>query len=327
MAFQPPQNEGLNHKYLQVSDLRRLQYLAFSSRRTVEGQFSGQHATPQRGKSVEFRDYRQYIPGDELSNVDWKVYGRSDKLFIKIFEHHADLTAHLLVDASASMGFRGISARRSPPPASRKRVRGGKNADLPPSKYDYACRLAASLAFLIVKEKDRVSFAVAREGLYGHLPASNSAVNLTGILHTMERTVPAGEAQLSQAIRELAGKCRKRDLLIVFSDFLGAADGVMNALSLWLHRGGEVIVFHVLHAEELKLPPVQNGIFIDSETAERIRICVEDIRPEYDARLAAFLDDWSRSCRGNGIDYLLSSTADPYHEQLRRFLTRRADIA
>jgi uncharacterized protein (DUF58 family) len=327
MAFQTRQNEGLNRKYLQVSDLRRLQHLSFSCRRTVEGQYSGQHATPQRGKSVEFRDYRQYIPGDELSNVDWKVYGRSDKLFIKIFEHQADLTAHLLVDASASMGFRGISAKRTPPVGNRKRSRGAKDAGLPLSKYDYACRLAASLAFLIVKDKDRVSFAAACEGLYEHLAPSSSAVNLSGILTTMERILPAGEAQLSQAIRELAGKSRKRDLLVVFSDFLGSADEVMNAMSLWLHRGGEVIVFHVLHAEELNLPPVQNGIFIDSETAERIRISVEDIRPEYDARMKSFLEGWSQACRGNGIDYLLSSTADPYHEQLHRFLTRRAAIA
>ncbi len=197
---------------------------------------------------------------------------------------------------------------------------------MPASKYDYACRLAASLAdFLIVKDKDRVSFAVAREGLYGHLPPSSSAVNLSGILETMERTVPSGEAQLSQAVRELAGQSRKRDLLIVFSDFLGASDGIMNALSLWLHRGGEVIAFHVLHAEELNLPlRYQNGIFIDSETAERIRISVEDIRPAYDARMQAFLEEWSQSCRGNGIDYLLSSTADPYFELLHRFLTRRA---
>ena len=326
MAFQARHNTGLNRKYLQVSDLRRLQHLSFSCRRTVEGQYSGQHATPQRGKSVEFRDYRQYIPGDELSNVDWKVYGRSDKLFIKIFEHQADLTAHLLVDASASMGFRGISAKRSPPAGGRKRGRGAREADLPPSKYDYACRLAASLAFLIVKDKDRVSFAAAREGLYEHLPSSNSAVHLSGILETMERIVPAGEAQLSQAIREIAGKSRKRDLLIVFGDFLGGADEIMNALSLWLHRGGEVIVFHVLHDEELNLPPVHNGIFIDSETAERIRISVEDIRPEYDARMKTFLEGWSQACRGNGIDYLLSSTAEPYHEQLYRFLTRRAAI-
>jgi uncharacterized protein (DUF58 family) len=326
MPFQTLQNEGLNRKYLQVSDLRRLQHLSFSCRRTVEGQYSGQHATPQRGKSVEFRDYRQYIPGDELSNVDWKVYGRSDKLFIKIFEHQADLTAHLLVDASASMAFRGIDAKRSAPASKSQRTRGKATAQ-PNSKYDFACCLAASLAFLIVKEKDRVAFAAAREGLDEHRPPSSSAVNLSGILETMERIVPSGEAQLSQAIRELAGRSRKRDLLIVFSDLLGSTDEIMNALSLWLHRGGEVIVFHVLHAEELTLPPIQNGIFIDSETADRIRLNVEDIRPEYDARMKEFLDGWSQTCRGNGIDYVLSSTAEPYHEQLYRFLTRRAASA
>ena len=325
MAFKTRQNEGLNRKYLQLADLRRLQHLSFDCRRTVEGQYSGQHATPQRGQSVEFRDYRQYIPGDELSNVDWKVYGRSDKLFIKIFEHQADLTAHLVVDASASMAFRGFLAGKAPPASPRSR--GAKNASLPQSKYDRACSLAASLAFLIVKDKDRVSFGAARDGLCEHLPPSSSAVNLTGILKTMERINPSGKAQLSEAIRALAGKSRKRDLLIVFSDLLGGTDDVMNALSLWLHRGGEVIVFHVMHADELKLPPFQNATFIDSETSERIRLNIEDIRPQYETRMKAFLESWSQACRGNAIDYLLASTAQPYHEQLYQFLTRRAAIA
>ena len=327
MAFQALQNEGLNGRYLRPADLRRLQHLSFFCRRTVEGQYSGQHATPQRGQSVEFRDYRQYIPGDELSNVDWKVYGRSDKLFIKIFEHQADLTAHLVVDASASMSFRGMNVSKSPPATSRRRSRGARDAKLPQSKYDCACSLAASLAFLIVKDRDRVSFAAARQGLYEHRPPSSSAVNLAAILKSMERIAPAGEAQLGQAIRELAGQSRKRDLLIVFSDLLGGSDDVLNALSLWLHRGGEVIVFHVMHAEELNLPTFQNGTFIDSETAERVRLNIEDIRPQYEVRMTAFLEGWSQACRGNGIDYVLSSTAEPYHEQLYRFLTRRAAIA
>lgn len=324
MAFPKLHNEGLNRKYLQLPDLRRLEHLSFFCRRIIEGQYSGPHATPQRGQSVEFRDYRQYIPGDELSNVDWKVYGRSDKLFVKIFEHQADLTAHLVVDASASMAFRGITARRSPPGRTRKRGR----KDAPPqSKYDWACCLAASLAFLIVKEKDRVSFAAAQEGLHEQLPPSSSMVHLTGILRTMERIAPAGEARLGQAIRELAGTSRKRDLLVVFSDLLGNSDEIMKALFLWLHRGGDVVVFHVLHAEELSLPRMQNGTFIDSETGARIRLNVDDIRPQYEERMKDFLEGWAQACRGNAIDYVLISTAQPYHEQLDRFLTRRAALA
>lgn len=323
MALPTQRNAGLNRRYLQLPDLRRLQHLSFFGRRIVEGQYSGQHATPQRGQSVEFRDYRQYIPGDELSNVDWKVFGRSDRLFVKIFEHQADLTAHLLVDASASMAFRGITAGRAPPPRGRK---GGKAAG-PQSKYDRACFLAASLAFLIVKEKDRVSFAAARQGLHEQLPASNSLVHLTGILSAMERIAPSGEARLGQAIRELAGKSRKRDLLVVFSDLLGDSDEIIKALFLWLHRGGEAIVFHVLHADEVKLPNMQNGTFIDSESGQRIRLNVEDIRPQYEERMKGFLDGWLRTCRSNAIDYVLISTAEPYHEQLDRFLTRRAALA
>lgn len=325
MAFQTPQTDGLNRRYLQLQDLRRLQSLSFACRRAVEGQYSGQHATRQRGQSVEFRDYRQYMPGDELSSVDWKVYGRSDKLFIKIFEHQADLTAHLLVDASASMAFRGLSKQ---PVVSgiERRVRGRLERNRPLSKYDYACFLAAGIGFLIVKQKDRVSFSFSRNGLRGHLPPGSSAVHLTGVLQSMEQVDPKGDARLADSIRTLAGKSRKRDLLIVFSDLLDNSDDVMNAMSLWIHRGGEVILFHVMHADELKLPSIENGLFVDSETSDRIRLDVEDIRRDYDARMQKFLDGWSQVCKGNGIDYLLASTAIPYYEILYRYLTHRAAI-
>ncbi len=326
MSFQSSQKEGLNRKYLQLQDLRRLQTLSFACRRTVEGQYSGQHATRQRGQSVEFRDYRQYMPGDELSNVDWKVYGRSDKLFIKIFEHQADLTAHLLVDASASMAFRGISKDRTMPVIDRTRRRSGSMPTLPLSKYDYGCFLAAGIAFLIVKQKDRVSFAISRNGLKTHLPPNSTAIHLTGILQAMEVGVPKGDAKLADSIRSLVGKSRKRDLLIIFSDLLDDSEGVLNALSLWLHRGGEVILFHIMHADELKLPSIENGVFVDSENADRIRLDVEDIRQDYDVRMKSFLDGWSSASRGNGIDYMLASTAEPYHEVLYRYLTHRAAI-
>ena len=109
----PVQPAGINRKYLRLHDLRRLTQFFFTGRKPIEGQYSGQHATPQMGQSVEFRDYRQYMPGDEIGSIDWKIYGRSDKLFIKIFEHQADLTVNLLVDASASMAYRGVA--ESPP--------------------------------------------------------------------------------------------------------------------------------------------------------------------------------------------------------------------
>lgn len=324
MPFQTSQSDGLNRKYLQLADLRRLHNMTFACRRTVEGQYSGQHATRQRGQSVEFRDYREYMPGDELASVDWKVYGRSDKLFIKIFEHQADLTAHLLVDASASMAFRGVLKEPFVPVIERRKK--VTNKKWPLSKFDYGCFLAASIAFLIIKQKDRVSFAVSRKGLHAHLPPASSAIHLTGILKAMEQIDPKGDAKLADAVRALAGKSRKRDILIVCSDLLDDSGELLNALALWRHRGGEVILFHVMHAEELKLPSVENGVFIDSENSERIRLDVEDIRRDYDSRMQAFLDGWQQGCRGNGIDYMLASTAAPYHETLHRYLTQRAAL-
>ena len=298
--------KGLNRKYLRLQDLRRLQHLLFTSRRAIEGQYSGRHSTPQRGQSVEFRDYRQYIPGDDLESVDWKVYGRSDKLFVKIFEHQADMTVNLLVDASASMAYRGLNGK----------------GDI--SKFDQACFMAAAIGFLVTKQTDRVSFALSRGGLAeAHRPQS-SLLHLSNILQAMERTQPKGEASLAEAIRDYVGRSRRRDLLIVFSDLLDEREAVFKSLARCLHRGGEVIVFHVLHADELKLPDIDSGMFIDSETGERVRLSLSDIRPDYDARMRQFLDEWSTACKGHGIDYNLVSTADPYHKALERYLYRRA---
>ena len=171
----------LSFKYLQPGDLRRLAHMSFAPRRIIHGRYGGHYATNQRGQSIEFRDYREYLPGDEVSKIDWKVLGRSDKLFIKIFEHHSELTVHLLVDASASMDYRG--ARTS-------------HRDQW-SKYDYACMMAASIAFLVMKQHDRFGFAVSRGGLVEQIPAQCSMQHLMNILRRMERVRPKGPAGLA----------------------------------------------------------------------------------------------------------------------------------
>jgi len=127
----PVDGTGLNSKYLRVTELRRMRNMFFASRRVVEGQYAGRHATSMRGHSVEFNDFRQYMPGDELADIDWKVYGRTDKLFIKLFEHQSDMTVNLLVDASASMAYSGMDDK------------GGR------SKYDQACMLASSATYFL----------------------------------------------------------------------------------------------------------------------------------------------------------------------------------
>jgi len=308
---------GINRKYLRPHDLRRLAQFFFTGRKPIEGLYSGQHATPQIGQSVEFRDYRQYIPGDEIGSIDWKIYGRSDKLFIKIFEHQADLTVNLLVDASASMAYRGVDD-------SRRQKLLAWSFDDRKSKYDYACSLAAAIGFLIVKQHDRVGFSLAQGGLSRFLAARSALSHLSAILDAMEQAQPQGEARLADAIRDLAGRTGRREVLIVFSDLLEDREAILKSLSMFHHRGGEAILFHVLHGDEIHLPQIENGIFIDSETRARVRLNVEDVRTTYEAKLQDFLDGWLRQAKANAINYSLCPTTDPYERVLERYLTRRA---
>src|SRR5262245_9339935 len=249
MAFKqpiPPPRQAA-HKYLRVPDLRRLRYLFFASKRMVEGQLSGRHDSRQRGHSIEFNDYRQYMPGDEIGDVDWKVYGRSDKLFIKIYEHETDMTVNLLVDSSASMNYGGWDAKKGAL-----------------SKYDQACFMAAAIAFLTLKQRDRVSFGLASKGLNEVQRPHSSLKRLRGILEAMERGKPRGHADLASAIRTVTRVIGRRGLLVIFSDLLDDREEIMKALAQYMSRGSEVIIFHVLHADELKLPDAQSGLFIDS---------------------------------------------------------------
>ena len=310
------------HRYLRIADLRRLRHLVFSARRPVEGLYAGRHASPQRGHSVEFNDYREYSPGDEIGDIDWKVYGRSDKLFIKLFEHHTDLSVSLLVDASASMAYRGLRDDGSPRP-------GGYGAD-PfrwPSKYDHACLMAAALAFLITRQQDKVAFGVARQGLAAYRQPSAAPAHLQNILQAMAGVAPDGEADLPQAVRALARRARSRGLLILFSDLLEPQQPILQALSMFTQRGSEVIVFHTLHPDELHLPKLAEAVFVDSETAARVRLNVDDVAPEYRRRLKRFLDGWSRAFQARGIDYNLVSTGTPYDQALARYLLRRTSVA
>jgi uncharacterized protein (DUF58 family) len=319
-------------RYLRIEDLRRLRHVQFTSRRTVEGYFLGRHRSPQRGYSVEFSDYREYTPGDDVSAMDWKVFGRSDRLYIKLFEHESDMTVNLLVDASASMAYAGIDQ-----PADAGQDPGGSWLDRvslmrrkrkgPPRilrKYDYACTMAATIAFLTIRQQDRVGFAAARQGLAEYREPAGSTVHLHQLLAAMERVIPTGSASLADALDDLARRTRRRSVLIVFSDLLEGREEVMKKLSVFRARGGDVIVFHVMHPDELQLPSLDNAVFIDSETSRRMTLNVPDIRDAYARTLAEFLDGWSLACSRAGFDYNLVSTAKPFTTSLERYFLARA---
>jgi uncharacterized protein (DUF58 family) len=285
-----------------MKDLQRLKQFVFKPRRILEGRYAGRHATPQRGHSVEFRDFRPYLPGDEVSRVDWKLYGRTDKLYIRVYENEAELTITLLVDASPSMAYRGAG---------------------PSSKYDQACQLAAAIAFITMQQQDRVALALADGGLRGYQAPSNTMDRLAAMLHLMQLPALMRPAALARAIQQLAGRLRRGEILIVLSDFWEDRSQTIEAISQLTHRGGEVILFHVLHDDELHLPDLEHAVFVDSESLERVRLDVGELRSTYQDRLRDHLTKWRQVCRQADIDYELVPTSRPYHECLERYLCHR----
>jgi len=323
---------SFNHRYLRVADLRNLRNMVFSPRRRIEGQYAGRHATPQRGHAIEFADYREYVPGDAVTDIDWKVYGRSDRLYIKQFEHQADMTVNLLLDASASMHYAGADGKRKfgaswlggVGPAGRKIKRTTPDGVITnPSKYDQACLMAAAIAFLTVKQQDRVALGVACNGLDTFIPPGGSFRHLHTVLGAMERD-PRAKAGLAAAITEAARRTDRRGLFLIFSDLMEDQDDLARALSLLTHRGMEAIVFHVLHRDEIRLPDLPESVFVDSETGQRVRLNTHDVRARYDEAFQRRMASWCRLFRGRGIGHHVVTTDTHYSKALEGYLFSRA---
>ncbi len=311
-------------RFLTPSDMQRLRHLEFSTARRVRGTFSGRHSSRQRGQSVEFNDYRQYMPGDDPGDVDWKVYGRSDRLYIKLYEHESELTTTLLVDGSASMDFRGCDAPQPQKNGGTKRLdASGAIAALGRSKYELAGSIAAALAFLLIQRSDRVALGIACEGLGAYDRPGVSMTHLRQLLGTLDAHGPAKAAALPAAIDGLLRRSRRRGLLVVVSDFLDDTDATVAALAEASARGHEIVLFQTLHAEELVLPRGGTGMFVDSESGERVRVHLDDIREDYERAMEEFLERFRRMTAGLGFDRTLVHTGESHFAVIERYLLRR----
>jgi uncharacterized protein (DUF58 family) len=330
------------YRYLRVQELGHLRRFLFAPRRLIKGGYAGRHASRQRGHCAEFNDYREYTPGDEVADIDWKVFGRSDRLFIKRFEHQTDMTVHLLIDASASMGYAGIDPAPDGPGQKKDArdnawlkwvglARGGRAAASEPSsarlsKYDQACLIAAAASFHVINQQDRVAIAFAQRGLHLHLPDGAGHAHLDEMLRSMENMKPSSDARLAQAIHALTRCTPRGGLLVLLSDLMESRPAITDALCAFTARGGEAIVLHVLHEDELNLPDLDEAVFIDSETGDRLRVNVPDIRSRYEQRVRQETDAWRNALTTHGIDYNPVSTATAYHRVLEDYLYTRATV-
>jgi len=295
----PPASRS--RQFLDPAVVARLGTLELRARTIVEGFLTGLHRSPFKGFSVEFAEYRQYMPGDDLSTIDWKVYARSDRHYVKKFEEETNLNCHIMLDVSGSMGYgsRGLT------------------------KFEYSQCLAASLAYLMNRQRDGVGLTAFDEGIVGMLPASARPGHLRAMLLTLERLTLGQRTNCSKPMHQLATSISKRGMVVLISDLLDEPDRVIRGLKHFQFRGTDVVVFHVLDPHELEFPFERATRFEDMETEAEVLAVPIVVRKAYIEAMQALIDRYKRELGGSGIDYHLLTTADPLELALMQYLSTR----
>jgi uncharacterized protein (DUF58 family) len=289
-------------RFLDPAVLARLGTLELKARTVVEGFLTGLHRSPMKGFSVEFAEYRQYLPGDDLATIDWKVYARSDRHYVKKFEEETNLDCHLLIDVSASMGYGG-SARVT--------------------KLEYGSMLAASLAYLMNRQRDAVGLTAFDEGIVEMLPPGSRPGHLRSILLTLDRLRIGRRTDVSKPLHLLADGIGKRGMVVLISDLLDEPERVIDGLRHFRFRGTDVIVFHVLDPDELTFPFERAARFRDIEGDEELVAVPSAVRRQYLDALNAALEIYRRELTSAGIDYRLLDTSQPLDLALGAYLSAR----
>ena len=290
-------------KSLDPRTLAKLQGLRLRARRIVEGFVAGLHRSPYRGFSVEFAEHREYVPGDDIRHLDWKVFGRTDKFYLKQYEDETNLICYLALDVSESMSYRG--------------------PDSPLSKLEYAQCIAAALAWLVLQNQDAVGLITFDRQIRDYVPPSNSPSRLNELLSIMEQVPSANKTAIGDTFQQLAQKLTKRGVVLVISDLFDDAKSVLNGLRHLRHRQHDLAVLQILDPAELSLPFDRPTLFRGLEGMPDLTTQPRTIRAAYQAELNGFLKQLKRGCLDNEIDYRLVSTDQSLDVALSAFLSSR----
>jgi uncharacterized protein (DUF58 family) len=288
-------------KYSDPEVLASIAGLMFRARRVVEGTISGLHRSPFHGFNVEFAEYREYSPGDDLRRLDWRALGRTDRFYIKQYEEESNLRATLVLDASASMRY----------------------GSGPLNKFDYAATVAASLATLLVEQQDPVGLALFDTEQREFLPPAATQAQLSRIIGQLELAKPDRKTELGTVLQALTDQLKSRGLIIVISDLLTDLDSFYDGLARLRHRGNEVLVIQVLDRDEMELPFKDLVLFRDIEGEEEFFAEPWAFRNAYSTAMQNFVADVTRACGGRGIDHLLLRTDQDLSLALSHYLHAR----
>jgi len=276
------------------------------ARLVVEGFITGLHKSPYHGFSVEFAEHRQYMPGDEIRHLDWKIYGKTGRYYIKQYEEETNLKSYLVLDASRSMAY-----------ASQGNI----------TKIEYASYLVAALSYMMVKQQDAVGLTVFDEEITAYLPPHATRGYLRQILAALENLRAGNRTGAGKSLHQVADRIKRRGLVIVVSDLLDDPDEVIGALKHFRHKKNEVIVMHILDPLERTFAFDGDAVFKDMETADEFMTQPWQIRKAYQRSMADFLERFKRECRENYVDYVLLDTRTPYDVALVEYLSKRQRIA
>ena len=289
-------------EYLQPEVVSRLASLELRARMVVEGFITGLHKSPYHGFSVEFAEHRQYMPGDEIRYIDWKVYGRTNRYYIKQYEEETNLKGYVILDSSRSMAYR-----------SEGRI----------SKFDYALSLAAALSFLMIKQQDAVGAAVYDTEPRGYLPPRSRGSYIQEILKLLGSAAPSSGTGTARSLNLIAERIKRRGLVVVLSDFFDEPDQVISALKHFRHNQNEVLAMQILDPMERSFNFGTDATFRDMETGEEMVTQPYQIRKAYAEAMQEFTERIKRECRQHNIDYLLLDTSVPYDVALVEYLNKR----
>ncbi|MEI6675631.1 MAG: DUF58 domain-containing protein [Verrucomicrobiota bacterium] len=291
----------MKYDFLDNSLLSRLAALPIEARVPMLGNVAGKHRSPHRGSSVEFAEYRKYVPGDDTRRLDWKAFGRSDRFYIKEFEADTNLRAYFVVDASGSMKFAGTAE----------------------AKVQYARRIAASLSYLLVNQGDAAGLSICTDKLHLEVPPSRRAAHLDRLFATLGKLEPGGATGLIEALHTIAEKISQRAFVVILSDLFTDPQALGDALQHLRYRKHDISVFHLMDPLEIGFEFDRPHRFVDLEDNTSLVVEPNLIAEEYKSALRDFLTVVRAKCHDAAADYQLVTTDTPLEPLLREFLTAR----
>ena len=281
-----------------------LDSISIRAKMVVEGYIIGQHRSPYHGFSVEFAEHRSYEPGDEIRHIDWKLYGKTNRLYVKRYEEETNLRAHLILDTSKSMAY----------------TSGGV------SKLEYGSYLLAALSYLMIRQQDAAGVVLFDENIRSFIPPKSIPSHLNTLLNTLDIDSPGEDTRIEPVLHEMAERIKKRGLVIIISDLFDDPENIMNGLKHFRHSKQEVILFHILDRNELEFDFNTRTKFVDMESGEEITTDPWHVKNEYKNLIKGLQDYYRSECRLNLIDYVPLFTDDSLDKGLSEYFNKRQKL-